>query len=98
MAISEGVGSYSSYEMRRYTWSSVPGSVLPVSPVRSEANSFPKTRTKGRRGVAPSLGPCVVARPHKYGASEWSYREAAGGIPEFAREPSPVYPAGRVSE
>jgi hypothetical protein len=29
-------------------------------------------------------------------ASEWSYREAAGGIPESAREPSPVYPAGRV--
>ena len=28
--------------------------------------------------------------------SEWSYREAAGGIPESAREPSPVYPAGRV--
>jgi hypothetical protein len=27
---------------------------------------------------------------------EWSYREAAGGIPESAREPSPVYPAGRV--
>jgi hypothetical protein len=27
---------------------------------------------------------------------EWSYREAAGGIPEPAREPSPVYPAGRV--
>jgi hypothetical protein len=23
--------------------------------------------------------------------SEWSYREAAGGIPESAREPSPVY-------
>jgi hypothetical protein len=28
--------------------------------------------------------------------SEWSCREAAGGIPESAREPSPVYPAGRV--
>jgi hypothetical protein len=28
--------------------------------------------------------------------SEWSYREAAGGIPESAREPSPVYPAGSV--
>jgi hypothetical protein len=26
----------------------------------------------------------------------WSYRKAAGGIPESAREPSPVYPAGRV--
>jgi hypothetical protein len=28
--------------------------------------------------------------------SEWRCREAAGGIPESAREPSPVYPAGRV--
>jgi hypothetical protein len=28
--------------------------------------------------------------------SEWSCREAAGGVPESAREPSPVYPAGRV--
>jgi hypothetical protein len=29
--------------------------------------------------------------------SEWSCREAAGGIPEAAREPSLIYPAGRVS-
>ena len=27
---------------------------------------------------------------------EWSCREAAGGIPESAREPSLIYPAGRV--
>jgi hypothetical protein len=30
--------------------------------------------------------------------SEWSCCEAAGGIPESAREPSPVYPAARVRE
>jgi hypothetical protein len=28
--------------------------------------------------------------------SEWSCREAAGGIPESAREPILIYPAGRV--
>ena len=28
--------------------------------------------------------------------SEWSCRKAAGGIPESAREPSPVYPSGCV--
>jgi hypothetical protein len=49
----------------------------------------------------------LLAQPLHFGAnlcgpaksvSEWSCREAAGGSPESAREPSPVYPAGRVSE
>jgi hypothetical protein len=34
--------------------------------------------------------------PQYWKVSEWSGREAAGGIPESAREPSPVYSAGRV--
>jgi hypothetical protein len=30
------------------------------------------------------------------GDDEWSCREAVGGVPERAREPSSVYPVGRV--
>ena len=29
--------------------------------------------------------------------SEWRYPKAAGGTPDSAREPSPVYPAGRLA-
>jgi hypothetical protein len=55
----------------------------------------------GPRALPPQR---CVARPmprtlHASGmlsVSEWNCREAAGGILESAREPSPVYPAGRV--
>jgi hypothetical protein len=41
----------------------------------------------------PDAAHAKCAQPQ---VSEWSCRKAAGGIPEAAREPSPVYPAGRV--
>jgi hypothetical protein len=44
------------------------------------------------RGSEESASPMPVVC-----MSEWSCREAAGGIPESAREPSLIYPAGRAS-
>jgi hypothetical protein len=50
--------------------------------------------------VARAAGIMAMRRLSGDGAcpphDEWSGREAAGGVPESAREPSPVYPAGRV--
>jgi hypothetical protein len=52
------------------------------------------------RREAANVLPIVVGIRRQCGAglvvSEWSCREAAGGIPESVREPSPVDPAGRV--
>jgi hypothetical protein len=60
----------------------------PLDAAGPYTSMLPLIRHSGQR----KKGKCRVR------VSEWSHRKAAGGIPEAAREPSPVYPAGRVSE
>ena len=60
---------------------------------KNPASSRPNT--SATRPVRALGSPCFVTAVSAV-RWEWSCREAAGGIPESAREPSPVYPAARV--
>jgi hypothetical protein len=60
---------------------------------KNPASSRPNT--SATRPVRALGSPCFVTAVSAV-RLEWSCREAAGGIPESAREPSPVYPAARV--